>query len=220
MRSFVGFPLLLVASLLRRTRGFVVPPGVAATSRHAGGAFDHSDERRTRAVATAPSRLCAKATYKNFEDMLEKEPGALLVDFYATWCGPCKMMSETLSEVGPKMQDELKIFKIDSDKYPALMTKFAVNGLPTLILFKDGKELERIEGFLPAKPLMEQVKYWLAGAETRDGDQSSQGGACAPPPPAQDACTPPPQDACAPPPPAQDACSPPPRDACAPPPQA
>ncbi|CAN0260173.1 unnamed protein product [Laminaria digitata] len=129
-------------------------------------------------------------------------------------------MVETLSEVGRKMQDELKVFKIDSDKYLALMTKVAVSGLPTLILFKDGKELERVEGFLPAEPLMEQVKYWLAGAETRDGDQSSQRGACAPPPPAQDACAPPPQDACAPPPPPQDACSPPPRDACAPPPQA
>lgn len=216
MRNFVGLSLLLVVSLLKRTRGFVVPPGVAATSsRHAGGGFDHSDEKRPRVTqarpATAATRLHAKATYKNFEDMLEKEPGALLVDFYATWCGPCKMMAETLSEVGPKMKDELKIFKIDSDKYPALMTKFAVSGLPTLILFKDGKELERIEGFLPAEPLMEQVKYWLAGAETRDGDQASQGDACAPPPPAQDACAPPP---------AQDACSPPPRDACAPPPQA
>ncbi|CAM9125177.1 unnamed protein product, partial [Laminaria digitata] len=51
--------------------------------------------------------------------------------------------------------------QIDLDKYPALMTKFAVSRLPTLILFKDGMELERIEGFLPAEPLLEQVKYWL-----------------------------------------------------------
>eukprot|EP00904_Undaria_pinnatifida_P005170 jgi/Undpi1/1783/HiC_scaffold_12.g05170.m1 len=221
MRRFVGFSLVVVASLLERTRGFVVLPGVATTSRHSGGAFGHSDDKRPRgtrsSAATACTRLEAKATYKNFEDMLEKEPGALLVDFYATWCGPCKMMAETLAEVGPKMQDELKIFKIDSDKYPALMTKFGVSGLPTLILFKDGKELQRIEGFLPAAPLMEQVKYWLAGAaEAQDGGQPSQGDACAPPP--QDACAPPAQDACAP--PAQDACSPPPRDACVPPPQA
>ncbi|CAM9173927.1 unnamed protein product, partial [Ectocarpus sp. 6 AP-2014] len=99
------------------------------------------------------SRLVAKATYKNFGDMLEKEPGAILVDFYATWCEPCKMMAKTLAVVGPEMKDELKIFKIDSDKYPKLMTKFNVTGfnvmgtkfnvtefnvtgLPTLILFK------------------------------------------------------------------------------------
>lgn len=87
--------------------------------------------------------------------------------------------------------------QIDSDKYPALMTKFGVNGLPTLILFKEGKELERIEGMIPAEPLMQQVRYWLAGAEAGDGDQSTQGDACAPPP--QDACAPP-RDACSPPP--------------------
>lgn len=66
----------------------VIFPRYFFHSRHAGGGFDHSDEKRPRVTqarpATAATRLHAKATYKNFEDMLEKEPGALLVDFYAT----------------------------------------------------------------------------------------------------------------------------------------
>ncbi|CAM9607762.1 unnamed protein product, partial [Hapterophycus canaliculatus] len=93
--------------------------------------------------------------------MLEKEPGAILVDFYATWCGPCTMMAENLAVVGPKMKDELKIFKIDTDKYPKLMAKFGVSGLPTLVLFKGGKELQRIEGVLPAEALVQQLRYFL-----------------------------------------------------------
>lgn len=98
------------------------------------------------------------------------------------------------------------LVQIDSDKYPKLMTKFNVTGLPTLILFKEGKELQRIEGGLPAEPLMQQLRYFLAGAAARSAEASSgagtQGGdACAPPPPPpQDACKPPPRDACAPPP--------------------
>lgn len=81
------------------------------------------------------------------------------------------------------------------------MSKFGVNGLPTLILFKNGKELQRMEGGLPADPLEQQLRYWLAGAETQDDEQSTeaQRDACAPAQP-QDACSPPPRDACAPPP--------------------
>ncbi|CAN0206992.1 unnamed protein product [Ascophyllum nodosum] len=129
---------------------------------------------------------------------------------FGRWCGPCKMMSETLEVVGPKMKDEIRIFKIDSDKYPSLMTKFGVNGLPTLILFKEGKELNRIEGVLPPEPLMQQVRYWLDGWEMSNENRREQA-----PAPSADACKPPPKDACDP--PAQDACKPPPRDSCAPP---
>ena len=90
------------------------------------------------------------------------------------------------------------------------MTKFGVNGLPTLILFKEGKELNRIEGVLPPEPLMQQVRYWLDGWEMSNENRREQA-----PAPSADACKPPPKDACDP--PAQDACKPPPRDSCAPP---
>lgn len=84
------------------------------------------------------------------------------------------------------------------------MSKFEVEGLPTLILFNEGKELQRIEGFLPADQLIQQLRYFLAGAagsgkETASAGGDQEGDACAPPPP-QDACAPPPRDACAPPP--------------------
>ncbi|CAN0021187.1 unnamed protein product, partial [Sphacelaria rigidula] len=58
------------------------------------------------------SALFARATYSSFEDMLEKEPGPLLVDFFATWCGPCQQMGETLNQVGPKMKGVKKIMKV------------------------------------------------------------------------------------------------------------
>lgn len=104
----------------------------------------------------------------------------------------------------PTLSQTRSLVQIDSDKYPKLMAKFNVTGLPTLILFKEGKELQRIEGGLPAEPLMQQLRYFLAGAAAASAEASSGAGT-----PAGDACAPP----------SQDACKPPPRDACAPPPQ-
>lgn len=112
------------------------------------------------------------------------------------------------------------------------MTKFGVSGLPTLVLFRGGEEVTRIEGVLPAEPLMQQVRYFLSESQEEGGggagQQSREGSACSPTPtqatgqdacapPARDACAPPARDACAPP-AAEDACAPRPRDACAPPP--
>ncbi|CAM9605679.1 unnamed protein product [Discosporangium mesarthrocarpum] len=74
------------------------------------------------------------------------------------------MMTEALGEIGPQMKGEVKIFKIDSDAHTSLSSRYKVRGLPTLILFKDGMEVNRLEGFLPAPQLMEQIRTWLQGA--------------------------------------------------------
>ncbi|TQD38701.1 thioredoxin [Haloflavibacter putidus] len=72
----------------------------------------------------------------------------VLVDFYADWCGPCKMLSPILKEVKSAMADNLKIIKIDVDKNQALASKFQVRGVPTMILFKNGNPVWRQSGVL------------------------------------------------------------------------
>jgi len=78
----------------------------------------------------------------------------LLVDFFATWCGPCKMLEPILKEVSKQTQDKVKIVKVDIDKNESLAGKLGVRGVPTLILYKDGEQVWRQSGVVQAKDLV------------------------------------------------------------------
>lgn len=81
----------------------------------------------------------------------------VLVDFYAEWCGPCKMMSPILQEVKATLQEAVKIIKINVDQHQDLASHFMVRGVPTLMLFKEGKMLWRQSGVLSANDLVHIV---------------------------------------------------------------
>lgn len=85
----------------------------------------------------------------------------VLVDFYAEWCGPCKTMSPILQETKSILKDEVKIIKINVDQYQDLAAEFSVRGVPTLILFKQGKMLWRQSGVLSSRDLVTIVKEHL-----------------------------------------------------------
>ncbi|MFD2909273.1 thioredoxin [Flavobacterium ardleyense] len=82
----------------------------------------------------------------------------VLIDFFADWCGPCKMMSPVLQEVKGILKDDLKIIKINVDQHQDLATEFMVRGVPTLLLFKSGKMLWRQSGVLSVKDLVSTVQ--------------------------------------------------------------
>ena len=85
----------------------------------------------------------------------------VLIDFFADWCGPCKMMSPVLQEVKGILRDDLKIIKINVDQHQDLASEFMVRGVPTLILFKSGKMLWRQSGVLSVKDLVSIVQNHL-----------------------------------------------------------
>lgn len=95
--------------------------------------------------------------FQNFDDMLASADLPMLVDFYATWCGPCQMMTPILKQVSAQTQGKMKIAKIDTDRYPQLASQHHIHALPTLVLFKQGQAVERIEGVLPADQLMARL---------------------------------------------------------------
>lgn len=76
---------------------------------------------------------------KSFADLISDPEKAVLVDFYATWCGPCQALSPVVQELAREMSDQVNVIKIDVDKNPAVSQRFRIRGVPTLILFKGGE---------------------------------------------------------------------------------
>ncbi len=92
---------------------------------------------------------------EKFEDTLKE--GIILVDFFATWCGPCKMLAPELENLSKDMKD-LKIYKIDIDKYKSIAMRYRIMSVPTLLLYKDGKMVGNNMGYMPSSSL----KEWIA----------------------------------------------------------
>jgi len=85
----------------------------------------------------------------------------VLVDFWAAWCGPCKMIAPVLEEIAREQTDTLAVGKLDVDANPNTAMRYGVQSIPTLILFKDGQEAERIVGFMPKDRLMARLRGHL-----------------------------------------------------------
>lgn len=81
----------------------------------------------------------------------------VLVDFYADWCGPCKSLAPILKEVKEELGEDVKIVKIDVDKNQQLAAKYQVRGVPTMMIFKDGKQLWRQSGVLPKQEIVAKI---------------------------------------------------------------
>lgn len=91
-----------------------------------------------------------------FKEIINGET-PVLVDFFAEWCGPCKMMPPILKDVKTEMKDKIRIIKVDVDKNPSIASKFQIRGVPTMILFKDGEPLWRQSGVVPAPELVQTI---------------------------------------------------------------
>jgi thioredoxin 1 len=93
---------------------------------------------------------------KEFKELLEKE-GLVLVDFYATWCGPCKMMTPVLEELAETLKDDVTIAKIDVDQESDLASEYRISSIPTLVLLKNGKPVDSAIGYRDARFLAEMI---------------------------------------------------------------
>lgn len=105
--------------------------------------------------------MTVKKMFSSFDELLAGSDLPILVDFYATWCGPCQMMAPILEQVNQHLKDRLRIVKIDTDKYPQLASRYNIQALPTLVLFKNGQPVEHIEGVIQAPQLLQRLESMI-----------------------------------------------------------
>lgn len=94
---------------------------------------------------------------QNFENGVLNNKNFVLVDFFATWCGPCQMLSPVIDEISEDPELNLTVGKVDIDKCQDIAQNFGIQSIPTIILFKAGQEAKRIMGFVPKENLKEQI---------------------------------------------------------------
>lgn len=101
-------------------------------------------------------------TAGNWADEVEKSGAPVLVDFWAVWCGPCRMIAPIVEELAEEYDGAVKVGKLNVDENNAIAAKYGIMSIPTLLVFKNGQPVERIVGFVPKKELKSRIDGKLA----------------------------------------------------------
>ena len=99
-----------------------------------------------------------EVTDKTFEEIVLKAELPTVVDFWAVWCGPCKMIAPVLEEIADEYDGQIQVAKLDVDTNDGTAFQYGVMSIPTLIVFKDGEPVDRIVGFLPKDRLLARLQ--------------------------------------------------------------
>lgn len=98
-------------------------------------------------------------TKENFNEVVTN--GVVLVDFFATWCGPCKMLSPVLEKVAEELAGEVKVVKVDVDQDSELAMQFGIMSVPTMIIFKNGEAVKKLQGFMAQPQLVAALSEFI-----------------------------------------------------------
>ena len=98
---------------------------------------------------------------EEFNNLVENTEGIAVVDFFATWCGPCKMLAPVFQEVGNEFEEKADFYKVDIDESLDIARQFSVSTVPTVIIFRNGEPIEILVGFMTKENLAAKIKEYI-----------------------------------------------------------
>lgn len=96
-----------------------------------------------------------------FNNEVANASGVAVIDFYATWCGPCKMLAPVFQEIANEFEGKAKFFKVDIDQTLDLARQYNVSSVPTMMIFRDGNLVETLIGFMPKDSIVSKIKQYI-----------------------------------------------------------
>jgi thioredoxin 1 len=103
----------------------------------------------------------AAVTDASFEQDVLKSDVPVLVDFWAPWCGPCRMVAPIVDEIAKEFEGKIKVFKLNTDENPNVASQYGIRSIPTLMLFKDGQKIETVVGAVPKSTLHTTITKYV-----------------------------------------------------------